>query len=454
MSYRSKCLIAIASLFGALLMPAACVFAQAIQPVPDLRKSVEFLAMIDHGDFEGALAHASPALRAALPATKLAETWTAVTQQVGPCQPLGAPVIQFRDGHPLIVAAMPCAVMSLELLIGVDGAGAIAGFHIAPAARTSDATFEANEHFVEAAINVGPAARALGATLTLPRGDGPFAGVVLVHGSGPHDRDETLGPNKPFVNLAHDLARHGIAVLRYDKRTWSRPGDFAGGQFTVDDELVNDAVAAAEVLRQSPHIDPGRIVVAGHSLGALMAPRIAQRAPWIAGAVLLAAPARPLQDIVVDQRRYLAELDGGVDATERAEIAELEHQRDEINKLDPQHPPTHPLMLRLPATYWADLRAYDPVALAKMLPTPLLILQGARDYQVRPAQELVLWRRAFSDTKRVRIIEYATLSHIFETGSEPPGPSDYAQAGHVDTQVSTDIANWIDQLPAGATTSP
>jgi len=269
---------------------------------------------------------------------------------------------------------------------------------------------------------------------------------VLVHGSGPHDRDETIGPNKPFLDIAHGLAEHGIAVLRYEKRTSARPQDFAGHDFDVNDELVNDAVAAAELLRHTDHVDPARIVVLGHSLGAMMAPRIGQRAPWLAGLVLMAAPARPLQDIVPGQLRYIAALDGGIDAEEQKRIDLVEKQREEIRRFDPAHPPAHSLMLNLPASYWADLRGWDPIGVALTLKQPLLVLQGGRDYQVRPDSEFIRWQRSFAGNARAQLIGYPTLSHLFMTGSEPPRPSDYDHAGHVDAKVIGDIAGWVDRI--------
>ena len=124
----------------------------------------------------------------------------------------------------------------------------------------------------ERAVAVG-AAPGLPGTLTLPAGTARVPAVVLVHGSGPHDRDETVGVNKPFLDLAEGLAAQGIAVLRYEKRTRVAPLSFIGRRFTVNDEVVDDAVAAVQLLRTEPGIDPARIVVVGHSLGAVRASR-------------------------------------------------------------------------------------------------------------------------------------------------------------------------------------
>jgi pimeloyl-ACP methyl ester carboxylesterase len=133
--------------------------------------------------------------------------------------------------------------------------------------------------------------------LSLPSGAGPLPAIVLVHGSGQHDRDETIGPNKPFRDLAWGLASRGIAVLRYEKRTrqhQQRVAQLENG-FTVKEEAIDDAGAAVALLRNRTGIRANRIYVLGHSLGAMLAPRIAAADPAVAGLVLMAGPVRSLE---------------------------------------------------------------------------------------------------------------------------------------------------------------
>ena len=156
-----------------------------------------------------------------------------------------------------------------------DEADRISGFRLVPAqaaTAVAPAKLEQGANWRESS-SPRERADALPGTLTLPQGNGPFPAVVLVHGSGAHDRDETIGPNKPFRDLAHGLAGHGIAVLRYEKRTRVHPERFREQAFTVDDEVTFDAIAAVAALRARADIDATRVFVAGHSLGAMMAPR-------------------------------------------------------------------------------------------------------------------------------------------------------------------------------------
>lgn len=154
----------------------------------------------------------------------------------------------------------------------------------------------ASTRFTEESVTVGAEKWALQGTLPIPVGP-VAAAVVLVHGSGPNDRDETLGPNKPFRDLAWGLADRGIAVLRYEKRTRQYAGKMAGNpNLTVREETTDDAILAAALLRAHDRIDPKRVFVLGHSLGGTLAPRIAAEDRSLAGLIILAGATRPLME--------------------------------------------------------------------------------------------------------------------------------------------------------------
>lgn len=284
----------------------------------------------------------------------------------------------------------------------------------------------------------------LPATLTLPRGAGPFPAVVLVHGSGAHDRDETIGANKPLRDIAHGLAERGIAVLRYEKRTRHQPELLSDGQLTIDRETTHDALHAIAHLRQMRTIHPGRIFVLGHSQGGMLAPRIAARAPDVAGIILLAAPARPLLDLLVEQHRRLGLLDDGVinDAEQIALRRLLEGVRA-IRAGD--EPPASRLPMGLPARYWRSVDAVDPVAEAASIPQPMLLLQGGRDLHVVSADWL-RWRRAFADTPRVTFAHYDTLNHLGIAERGRASTRSYQVPGRVSPDLLDDVALWIDLL--------
>jgi dienelactone hydrolase len=272
--------------------------------------------------------------------------------------------------------------------------------------------------------------------------------IVLVHGSGPNDRDETIGPNKVFADLAAGFATKGIATLRYDKRTNVHP-ETLPKDFTIDDEVTNDAIAAVALMAKTPDIDGKRVFVLGHSLGGYIAPRIAQRAKRLAGIIIMAGSTLPLADKVVDQLTYIANLDGTVTADEQQAIDDATAEAQRIAQLAKGVAGT-PGEMRLgaPPSYWKDLGTYDAVGTAATLALPILVVQGERDYQVTKAdyagwQKVVAFAGALGKKRTAKLVLYPKLTHLFIAGEGPSTPAEYETPGHVDEQVIADVASWV-----------
>lgn len=437
-----KALMMTALLAWSLLLPALPARAQAATPVEIART---LLDRMDAGDFAAAEALFDAPMAAAVPADKLRAVWASLPAQAGAAKGRGEATVQASGG--LQVVRVPLHFEKVELIaqVAVAADGKISGFVVQPAAPVAaPAPPPADAAYTERELAIGDSASALPATLAMPKAASaaaPVAAVVLVHGSGPNDRNETIGPNRPFLDIARGLAARGVAVLRYEKRTKARPQDFAGKAYTIDDETTQDAVAAVESLRAVEGVDPARVFVLGHSQGGMLAPRIARKSGKVAGLVLLAAPARPLLDILIEQNRRLAVLDDGKTSdAERAAIANLETQvRAARTQADVD---ATALPMGLPASYWRSTDAVDPVGDALAAALPMLLLQGARDIQVVDA-DWQAWKEGLHGAKGVTFKLYPALNHLGIAGQGPGSLAEYMQPGHVDEGLVADIAAWI-----------
>jgi len=411
-------------------------------PVSPPALAAQALDHLDAGQYAEVERLFGAQMAAAVPEDKLKSVWESLPGMVGAATGRGEAQTAEQDGATLVVIPLHFEKGELLARFAFDGDGRIVGFLIQPAPTAEAApAVAADAPFAERDFSVGEGERALPGTLAMPEGDGPFPAVVLVHGSGPQDRDETIGPNRPFLDIARALAAQGIAVLRYDKRTKARPQDFASGNFTIDDETTNDAVLAVAALRKTEGIDPDRVFVLGHSQGGMLAPRIAAISGHVDGLILLAAPSRSLLDIVIEQNRRLAALnDGRIDDAERAAINALSEQVRQAR--DPQTPATTVTLMGQSAGYWRSVDAVKPVQEAAQVQLPMLVLQGARDIQVVDA-DWQGWKEAFHDDPKVTFKLYETLNHLGIAGEGDGSVAEYQQPGHVDATLIDDVAGWI-----------
>lgn len=422
-----------------------------------------FLEALAGGDAAGAEAMEDDTMRQAAPAATLGALWAQFEAQFGAFGSFGDSETTDAAPYTNVVVATSFEKATVPLIVTVTTDGLVAGLHLgepvpvsssAPSgaasasASPSPAAYVRPERFTETDVSVGSDPWVLPGTLSMPVGDGPFPAVVLLAGSGPNDRDETIGAsgNAPLRDLAWGLASNGIAVLRYDKRTLVHGAAMAadGAAITVREETVDDAIAAVDLLRGTDGIDPARVFIAGHSLGAYLAPRIAADAGGrVAGIAMLAAPSSPMTRVILAQIEYLASDEGGGDPSAAAQLDTIREQVElaESPSLSTSTPASQ-LPLGVPAAYWLDLRTYDPLTTAVALTIPMFIAQGGRDYQVPPS-ELTPWRDALAGRDDVTIREYPALNHLLMAGSGPSRPAEYDVAGHVSEELVADLAAWV-----------
>lgn len=398
----------------------------------------------------------APQLQAMVPPEALKSAWDAELGRQGAVSSVGAPVSEpVHAGVVVVKVPVTCERGGFALVASVGEQGQLGGLQLAPPGAAEPITpweppaYADPDAFTELEVALGSGDLAVPGTMTMPRGPGPHAGVLLLAGSGSLDRDETIGRNKPFKDIAWGLASFGIATLRFDKVTYAHAHKLKDADgFTLADEYLPDATAAIKLLEEQPAVAGDRVFLLGHSLGGTVAPRVAAADPSVAGLIILAGGAQPLHWVIVRQMRYLASLRPETEAATRAALDELAEKARMVDSpdLSPSTPASR-LPLGAPASYWLDLRDYNPVEVAAIVGKPMLILQGGRDYQVTVADDLSRWEAGLGDRPNVTVRVYPEHNHLFTPGSGPSTPAEYEPAQHVDATVVADIAAWLATVP-------
>jgi pimeloyl-ACP methyl ester carboxylesterase len=306
-----------------------------------------------------------------------------------------------------------------------------------------------------------PAGITLGGTLTLPLGQGPFPAVLLITGSGQQDRDETLLGHRPFLVLADYLTRRGIAVLRVDDRGFGEStGDFSAAT-TAD--FATDVETGVAYLKTRPEVNIHKIGLIGHSEGGVIAPMVAARNRDVAFIVMMAGTGVPGDQVIAEQTRLILEANGvSHEAAEKRGAAELEtltlvkQEKDPAvlgqklrEKLAGRVPEAQigTAIMQVNSPWMRYFINYDPAIALSKITCPVLVLNGAKDLQVSPEQNLPPIRRALeaAGNKHFEIAELPGLNHLFQTATTG-SPNEYAQIDETIAPVALQtIAGWVVQ---------
>jgi dienelactone hydrolase len=439
-------LIGIVLAAGTFIAPAASE-AQTQSAPPDFAALARsFVNDLSARQFDKAASLFSDQVAAALPPPRLGQIWDTLIAQNGAFQQIASASVAQQAGYHIATVTCVFARAKRNVIPAFDAIGRIVGLHFVPVYEWTAPSYAIPSSFHEIPITVADGQWQLPGTLTLPNGKGPFPAVVLIPGSGPEDEDETIGPNKPFKDLAWGLASRGIAVLRYVKRTrqYGAKSSADPAAFTVKDEYIDDARVAVSLLAARPEINPKRIFLAGHSEGGYIAPRIASGDAKIAGIAILEGNTRPLEKLILDQLHYEASLGGPNAAQMQNMIPEAEKAAAQMESPDLKPGMTVSIMgASLPASYILDLRSYDPGAVAASLKIPIFVIQGSRDYQVTMA-DYSGWRKALAGHANSTFKLFPGIDHLMFSGTGPSSPQQYMQPNqHVAAEVVEAISVWI-----------
>jgi dienelactone hydrolase len=405
--------------------------------------AIDFMNNLSEKRYQEAYTYFNQELKNAFSLSQLKETWEYIINIYGDFEEIREVINSTESNYSVIFINITFSENYLLIFkIVYDDNNKIEGFWVNDFILIADynpPSYINPQNFSEENITIGNNWK-LPATLSIPKGNGPFPAVILIHGSGPNDRDETIGPNKPFKDIAWGLASKEIIVLRYEKRTKQYPNEMSDlTNLTVNEEVIEDALMAVEFLKNYQYVNPNKIYVIGHSLGGMLSPRIANLDDEISGIIILAGPTRGLEDLIINQTKYIASIDGKIDENESAQIDFIEEQVLKIKQLNISE---NELVLGVNKAYWEDLNQYNPIETANDLSINILILQGERDYQVTLV-DYNNWLNSIGSKNNVDLILYPNLNHLFITGTGNSTPDEYLIEGHIDKKVIQDITNWI-----------
>ncbi len=416
-------------------------------------RAVEFVTMISSEDFAEASRLFDQILQVALPPEKIREHWDNLIDLVGPYQGILRQNLVVKQTYYIVTISCAFEKQRVKIQIVMDRANRITGFWFLPDKDNETGLYQyqtpsyvEKEQFHEQEVAIGENQWIVPGTLTLPKEPNSCPAIVLIHDVGPHDRDETIGPNKPFRDLAWGLASRGIAVLRFDKRTKVyQDNTELVNNLTVQSEIIEDVLAAITLLGQHDQIDPSNIYLIGHGLGGMLVPQIVKQNPDIAGSIVISGMIRNLEDVHFREKNYEFSFDGIISKSEKEELDKIRSQIALVkNERLADMRNISELPMGLPREYWLDIRQYNPGIVAQELSSPMLILQGGRDYQVT-LDDYRGWQNFLQDRVNVQYKLYLKLNHLFMlgNGTGKSSPMEYQKPDHVDLKVIEDISQWI-----------
>ena len=286
--------------------------------------------------------------------------------------------------------------------------------------------------------------------LTLPEGSGPFPAVVLVHGSGSSNMDEKVGKLTPFQDIALGLAERGIASVRYDKRSYAHGLKMVldkGHPITVREETIDDALLAARLLRSDRRIDADRVFLLGHSMGAMLAPRIEAEGGDFAGLILLAGTPRRLEEVLLEQtEEAVSSMKGFTRKIGQKQLSQLSRTFAGLYDLSDEEAKRKKVGGGTTLYYFKEMGQPTVEEWLQKTRKPMLVMQGEKDFQVKASVDFEMYRRLLGDRDNVTFRLYPGLNHAFVPArfdSIADAKKEFTPERHIGPQVLDDLADWI-----------
>ncbi|MEJ5993583.1 alpha/beta fold hydrolase [Pedobacter sp. Du54] len=409
-------------------------------------KANNFFYYMEEAKYDSAHMYFDETEQAKISAEDLKKIWTAIKSKFGNVKSLEAIQSKVQGQFFSVVVEGKFENDDQNFILGFNKSEKLVGLYTLPKPVTYTLpSYADTAMYQEKSVYLNTKGHQLAAVVTTPKNTNNFPIVVLVHGSGPSDMDETIGVTKPFKDIALGLAAKGIASVRYVKRTLLYPGDFTK-TFTVKEEVTDDALAAIATAKTVKGADLKNIYLFGHSLGGMLAPQMATLAPELNGIILAAAPARKLTDIIIEQNKYFFDLAKDTTAKGKKEFDAVlaDVARSRVSELGAMKPDS--VIIGLPVSYWISLNSYDQVAVAKKLNKRIFVIQGGNDFQVSQ-KDYALWDAALNKKKNASLKFYPELNHLLTPQTEKGTAAQYQIPANVSEKMIDDLALWIKGQP-------
>jgi dienelactone hydrolase len=426
-----------------LLFISQITFAQSI--VSLINRADSFFDTMDKGNFEEAHNFFDESVKGQITSDELKLFWLRLGNSLGSYESVDGAKNSIKGDYFEVTLTCGFSKGTQTFTFVFNKSENLLGFFITPvapaAAEYTAPAYADTTLYTETEINIKFEEGQMAGVFTSPKNTSSFPVVIMVHGSGPSDMDATVGPNKPFKDLAAGLAAKGIGTIRYVKRSMVYPRSF-NKAFTVKEEVIDDALSAINLASTLPGVNKSQIYLLGHSLGGMLAPRIASLAPSLNGIIMAAAPARKLSDLILEQNIFIYKASGDTTTAGKQQFIKSSNEIDRSRLLKLGDIAPDSLILGAPAAYWIDLNNHDQLATSKRIKNRILILQGGNDFQVS-MQDLNIWRNTLATNKNASFKVYPDLNHLLSTQKEKGTGAQYRIPANVNADLINDISVWI-----------
>ena len=285
--------------------------------------------------------------------------------------------------------------------------------------------------------------------LIIPKSNHPVPAVVFVHGSGASNMDEKVGKLTPFKDLAEGLAKHGIASIRYDKRSYAHGFKLLMKEknVTVKQETIDDAIMATNLLKQDSRIDANNVYIIGHSMGAMLSGRIDSEGGNYKGLIMMAGSPRSLHEIMMDQNKdVLSQTKGFTHWIVEKQVKKITTLFEGMDQLSDEEAKKRKIGNGVTLYYFKEMNNFDTKNYLRTISKPMLIMQGEKDFQATVDKDFSCYRELLEGKENVSFKLYENLNHAFVPsiyGNIMKAKQEYNLEQHIGENVIADIANWI-----------